>query len=194
MSKTLAFDGSAATRPAQQRGVVMWVALIVLVIMTLAGLAMLRQMGGGVSIAGNLAFKENATSVADSGTEVAREWLGTAPAAATEIDDAAAGFYAEWGALLDPALFDWTNHSVPVVLDAATGNTVRYIVHRLCEDAGPIDAPTQRCSDVEESGGDSKAALGYEPVATPLPRAFFRVTVQVLGPRNTVSYTQVVLK
>ena len=37
--------------------------------MTLAGLALLRQMGAGTSIAGNVAFKENATSVADRGTE-----------------------------------------------------------------------------------------------------------------------------
>ena len=191
MSKTLASNGSVVTLAARQRGVVMWVALIVLVVMTLAGLAMLRQMGGGVSIAGNLAFKENATSVADSGTEVAREWLRSAP---TEADDIAAGFYAEWGTLLDPAAFDWTNHSVPVALDAGTNNGVRYIIHRLCQIPGPVDAPTQRCSDVEQSNGDSKAAVGYEPVATPLPTAFFRVTVRVQGPRNTVSYTQVVLK
>ena len=58
-----------------QRGVVLFVALIVLIIMTLAGLALLRQMGVGTSIAGNVAFKENATSVADRGTEVARAWL-----------------------------------------------------------------------------------------------------------------------
>ena len=48
-----------------QQGVVLFVALIVLIIMTLAGLALLRQMGAGTSIAGNIAFKENATSVAD---------------------------------------------------------------------------------------------------------------------------------
>ena len=40
-----------------QRGVVLFVALIVLIIMTLAGLALLRQMGVGTSIAGNVAFK-----------------------------------------------------------------------------------------------------------------------------------------
>ena len=53
----------------------LFVALIVLIIMTLAGLALLRQMGVGTSIAGNIAFKENATSVADRGTEFANRWL-----------------------------------------------------------------------------------------------------------------------
>ena len=41
-----------------ERGVVLFVALIVLIIMTLAGLALLRQMGAGVSIAGNIAFND----------------------------------------------------------------------------------------------------------------------------------------
>ena len=56
----------------KQSGVVMFVALAVLILMTLAGLAMLRQMGSSVSIAGNLAFKQNATAAGDLGTETAR--------------------------------------------------------------------------------------------------------------------------
>jgi len=55
----------ASIRRQGQHGVVLFVALIVLIIMTLAGLALLRQMGVGTSIAGNVAFKENATSVAE---------------------------------------------------------------------------------------------------------------------------------
>ena len=64
-----------AAAPRRERGVVLFVALIVLIIMTLAGLALLRQMTTGVSIAGNIAFKENATSVADRGAEVALQYL-----------------------------------------------------------------------------------------------------------------------
>jgi hypothetical protein len=59
-SRTLAFRRSRAG----QDGIVMWVALVVLIVMSLAGLAMMRQMGTGVSVAGNVAFKQNATSTA----------------------------------------------------------------------------------------------------------------------------------
>ena len=175
----------------RESGVVMWVALIVLIVMTLAGLAMLRQMGGGVSVAGNIAFKENATSVADSGTEVARLWLATA---LTEADNAAAGYYASWGPSVDPTTFPWGT-GVPVALDVGTGNNVLYLIHRLCEIAGPIDAPAQRCSDVQDDRGSSRGGLAYG-VAPPLPqfRPFYRVTVQVRGPRNTLSFTQVVMQ
>ena len=54
-------------RQTKQRGIVLFIALIVLVAMTLAGIAMFRQIGSGVIIAGNIAFRENATSVADLG-------------------------------------------------------------------------------------------------------------------------------
>ena len=180
-----------------QRGVVMWVALVVLIVMTLAGLAMLRQMGSGVSIAGNLAFKENATSVADSGTEVFRAWLIGQSTATLEADVPASGYYASWGASVDPTTFDWSaGRSVLVVLDAGTGNSVRYVAQRLCQIAGPVTDPTQRCSDVKDPLGGSHGGLSYGSEGPPAVRVrpYYRVTVQVLGPRNTVSYTQVVMQ
>jgi type IV pilus assembly protein PilX len=178
-----------------QRGIVMWVAIVVLIVMTIAGLAMLRQMGTGVSIAGNMAMKENATSVADSGTEVGRQWVMAQPVGTLDNDVPASGYFATWGASVDPTTFDWTNAgSVAVALDAGTGNAVRYVVHRLCQNTGPVTAVTQRCSDLEDNTGGSKEGLSYGVGAPPQSlRAYFRVTVQVLGPRNTVSYTQVVL-
>ena len=83
-------------------GVVLFVALIVLIIMTLAGLALLRQMGAGTSIAGNIAFKENATSVADRGTEFANAWLTHPDAAITATDSVANGYLSSWGNGVDP--------------------------------------------------------------------------------------------
>jgi Tfp pilus assembly protein PilX len=86
---------------------VLFVALIVLIVMTLAGLALLRQMGIGTSIAGNVAFKENATSVADRGTEAARAWL-IANSAITANDSPVDGYYSSWAAGVDPTAFTWT--------------------------------------------------------------------------------------
>jgi type IV pilus assembly protein PilX len=185
-----------ASRRAQQ-GVVMWVAVIVLIVMSLAGLAMLRQMTSGVSIAGNVAFKQNATSTADAGTEAGRRQLLNMTAAARLGDSAADGYYATWGANNDPTTFDWAGHSVAVNLDVGTNNAVRFIVHRLCMAPGEIDALGQRCSDLEDSTGASKSGglANYNPGAPSATsfRPYFRVTTQVTGPRNTISYTQVIL-
>ena len=115
----------------------LFVALIVLIVMTLAGLALLRQMGAGTSIAGNVAFKENATSVADRGTEFARAWL-IANSAITATDSSLDGYFSSWGQRRSDHL-RLGRRSAKLLIDdeAQTGNTTRFIIHRLCEFAGP---------------------------------------------------------
>jgi Tfp pilus assembly protein PilX len=182
--------------PRRQRGVVLFVALIVLIIMTLAGLALLRQMGAGTSVAGNIAFKENATSVADRGTEAARAWL-IANSAFTANDNFALGYHSSWGASVDPTTFAWDTESRTLIDDVAqTGNTTRLIIQRLCATPNmSATDPAQRCSDVLVSGGGSRGGGSYPSVLPSEQSApFYRITSRVDGPRSTVSYTQVLLR
>ena len=187
-----------------QHGVVMFVALVVLIVMTLAGLAMLRQMSSGVSIAGNVAFKQAATAVADAGVEAARTWIGN-NAATLGVEQATSGYYATWALNVDPTSAAWDGvwqiaPVLPATVTGNTGNTVRYVIERLCSEAGPSWGagmlPTQQCADSvgKSVSGESKGGPSYQGTQPPPPPApFYRVTTQVLGPRNTVSYTQVVL-
>ena len=55
--------------PAAQRGVVLMVSLIILVALTLGGLALVRSVGTANFIAGNLAFQQAATHASQSGIE-----------------------------------------------------------------------------------------------------------------------------
>jgi type IV pilus assembly protein PilX len=184
--------------PRRQQGVVLFVALIVLIIMTLAGLALLRQMGAGTSIAGNIAFKENATSVADRGTEFARAWIGL-NSAITASDSFSDGYHSSWAGGVDPTTFVWDDTQSKLLADdfSQTGNRARIIIQRLCATAGmsAID-PAQQCSDSPVvNGGSSHGGGGYPsilPGAAPSP--FYRITTRVEGPRSTVSYTQVLLQ
>jgi len=187
----------ASRSPGRQQGIVLFVALIVLIVMTLAGLALLRQMGIGTSIAGNVAFKENATSVADRGTEAARAWL-IANSAITSNDSIVDGYLSSWAGGVDPTLFDWAGQSRTLIDDQGqTGNTARIIIQRLCAVAGmsAID-PAQTCSDFPVlNAGESRGGGGYPSVLPgTAPSPFFRVTTRVDGPRNTVSYTQVLMQ
>ena len=105
------------------------------------------------------------------------------------------GYYSSWNPTVDPSRFDWSAaRSAAVALDAGTGNEVRYIVHRLCEVAGlPPDAPTQRCSQGPKAvAGESKGGDPGGGFAPPAPTVFPGHD-RVAGPRNTVSYIQVVL-
>lgn len=192
--------------PVRQRGVVLFVALIVLIVMTLAGLALLRQMGAGTSIAGNVAFKESATSVADRGTEFARNWIGPhRPAEA--FDDFASGYYSSWtgpgawGTSVDPTQFDWSDTNSVLLPanpdDAQTGNSARIIIQRLCAVANlPSNEATQNCSSsAAPNQGQSQGGASYGTPSLALQAApYFRVTSRVTGVRGTVSYTQVILQ
>ncbi len=53
--------------PLRQRGAVLLIALIVLVAMTLAGIAMMRSVDTGILVSGNMAFRQSATLAADAG-------------------------------------------------------------------------------------------------------------------------------
>ncbi len=187
-----------------QRGMVLFVALIVLIVMTLAGLALLRQLGVGTSIAGNVAFKETATSVADRGVEEALQWLGL-PATNSSLTNAPNGYDSSWGAGFDPNAFAWGPGvsraivlPVPAALDfAQTGSQSDMIVQRLCAtpNMSSLD-PAQLCSDSliqnplrSHGGGGYGSVL---PSTTPAP--FYRVTTRVRGPRNTVSVTQALIQ
>ena len=178
-----------------QRGVVLFIALVVMVAMTLAGIAMFRQVGTGVTIAGNLAFKANATSVGDMGIEAGRTWL-MAQGAATLQSDLAPSYYSSWQAAFNPATFDWTNNATLVTTDDGTGNEVRYVVHRMCRNAGlTVNDPAQQCVTIgSAAAGGSKGGAGYGGQAlSNTTQPLFRVTVRTAGPRNTVSYVQAIM-
>ena len=72
MSKKLDLSAPMGRR---QQGVVLFIALIVLVAMTLAGLAIMRSVDTGNLVSGNVAFRQAALSSGDRGIDTAFTWL-----------------------------------------------------------------------------------------------------------------------
>ncbi|MRR49700.1 MAG: hypothetical protein EG825_02100 [Rhodocyclaceae bacterium] len=208
------------------------VTLMMLIAITMAGLALFRQVGTGAIIAGNLAFKQAATSAADRGVESARVMLtGISAVGILQGTTKTAAYYpawcftsqSDWGDSsvnsdcgsrdnsanppFNPFTYNWTGTDMSISTGTdAMGNTVRYVVHRLCSmDGTPnevreftsgtgsskaiqscvLASGGQACEDRGLAYADSCIALSTQP--------FYRVTAQVLGPRNTVSYVEVIL-
>lgn len=63
--------------PASQRGAVLFIALIVMVAMTLAAIGMMRSIDTTTMIAGNLAFKQTTIHAGDVGIDEGYKWLMT---------------------------------------------------------------------------------------------------------------------
>ena len=176
-----------ATRRAQ-RGVVLFIALIVLVAMTLAGIAMMRSVDTNNLIAGNLAFRTAAASAGDAAVEAARTWLMAKTPGQLETDQG--GYFANWQPSFDPKTYDWLAGSTLVGADS-NGNTIYYVAHRMCnESAKSIDATD--CAKVATvSVGSTKGGGSYG--SSPLSGTslvFYRITAKIEGPKFTVSYLQ----
>lgn len=197
--------------PARQQGVVLFIALIVLVAMTLAGIAVMRSVGTNVLISGNIAFKQAATSVADYGVEKARDWISKAVPTDLQNDGSpgtpSAGYFSSWQydptaptdltKNFDPFQFDWNGSGMVVAPAPDPSTTVQYVIHRMCKLANAsTDDVNQQCVTLATSstGGSTQNVIsgGQQPL-TNLTQVYFRVTVKVTGPKNATSYIQTTL-
>jgi Tfp pilus assembly protein PilX len=194
--------GARASLPSRVRGAVLFIALIVLVAMTLAGIAIMRSVDTATLIAGNLAFKQGTVQSADNGIEQAYQWL-LANRPSLALSNLPQGYSSGYANPVWTTAATWAS-SVTVGTDAA-GNTISYQIHRMCNCAdtpyngtsGTCPAPGNQCALDNPAGtgtppppaaGDSftVGAPGYLLD----PRVYYRITVRTQGPRNTVSYVQ----
>ena len=201
-------------QPSRQRGVVLMIALIMLVAMTLGGIALVRSVNITNIIAGNLAFQQGATNSGDTGIEVAINWLEANNGVTLYWSTAAQGYSAtrqdpgagqSWDAFWRASLFARAvtlNPAVPGAFMAytasapnAAGNTVSYSIQRLCvgEGLAPSNAgagcsqPPATISTGSSSKGAGVVALTYGS------QVYYRITSRIAGPRNTVSYVQAIV-
>lgn len=150
----------------KQHGIVLFFALIALVVMSLAAVALIRSVDTSTMIAGNLAFKQSATTAADAGIENAVAWLAATQQAektagrdvykdaahAFNISNAAVGYYSNADSALDltasavwnainPALTftDLAGNVKTIGLSDASGNTILFVIQRMCRNAYPAN-------------------------------------------------------
>lgn len=196
-----------------QRGIVLLLVLIVLVVMTLGGVALMRSVDTANIAAGNLVFKQGAIQATDLGVEnvLSKFRTGAIPGplatvVAREADLVAHGYSAvilattSQGVPID--LIDLIDQSDPRDIGTfdstytnnriATTNTqevVRFLIDRQCTVAGAVSAASCNLYSSSATGGSQpaeKTGGGEIPL--------FRATIRVDGPRNTLSFTQVIFR
>ena len=198
-------------RAAGQRGVSLFFALVSLVAISLAAIMLVRSVDTSTLISGNLAFQQSATASGDAGTEAAIAWLAQVEKDNTalnvlndeghpfNITDGLKGYYSA----LDPAKsltasggFAWTDADSKLVGTDSSGNTIRYIIQRMCRNADKAvkDAACLYSGAILDTNGQN-IPLPQEvckgegcPVAGQTPQV--RITSRTEGPKNTLSYVQ----
>ncbi len=184
--------------PRKERGLVLIVSLIILVALTLAGISLIRAVDTANMIAGNLAFQQSATHSADAGFEAAVSWIQGSNTTTLSADSPTNGYFATSvnASPTPPNTWDryWAStlsaNARTLPTDSA-GNTVSYVIHRQCMVALP---PTGggRCASSAQAGAAAggQAEEAGEVQLNPATAIYYRITVRVAGPRNTVSYVQ----
>ncbi|HZV61156.1 MAG TPA: hypothetical protein VFF75_01945 [Methylophilaceae bacterium] len=187
----------------RQKGVVLFLALMALVLMSIAAVALIRTVDTSTLIAGNLAFTQSATTSADSGMESAIAWLG-ANAETLDADNKGAGYYSyvddnpASGTYLDLMSEDtWKTGASAVATGAdmtdgldTSGNTIRYVIQRMCSVTGPPAAATCLFGPPADDDGCKRTPDPMCATGSTSTTVMYRVTAKVTGPRNTVSYIQ----
>ena len=180
----------------RQRGAVLLIALVILVVMTLSALALIRSVNMTNLIAGNLAFRESALLSSERSTETALTWLASADAATLYDVSASNGYQAvradpatgqSWDAFWIATLAD---QSVTGTADVA-GNTVSYVIHRLCDATG--SPQTVNCAKSPSTNVGGSQSGGSSIFLGSGSQVYYRITTRVAGPRNTTAYTQTIV-
>lgn len=196
----------------RQEGVVLFIALIILVAMSLAGVALMRRVDTANVIAANLAFRQASLHAGDAGVEAARTWLvGITTTSQLDNDNpgiaGGTAYFASWASGVDllgnlttttSDDFDWSSANAFTVTSPTPppGYTVKYVIHRLCSGTGNPASVTciKNTGSAAGTSGSTKGAATFGSYAISVPiTASYRITVQVVGPRNSISYIQAVI-
>ena len=198
----------AVFRRPRERGVVLFIALLVMVALSLAAIALIRSADTATIVAGNLAFKQSAAAAVDRSIEQAVQALfdpgsSTPPDIAdTTVDDLGRNYFAcvqaDGGGCLAsgnpipevPAVLITRTGLTALPSDAA-GNTSYYVIERMCNSAG---APSISNCNMSAAGLGAAAGTQHYEALQVAGGAYFRVTVRVEGPRNTIQYAQAILR
>ena len=218
-------DRTSSTRyvPAlrsRQRGVVLFIALIVMVAMSLAAIALMRSVDTTTAVIGNLAFRQASILPANYAVEDAAAGLfadantaGVARITDVTVANAAQNYYPTYpyaGAGDDkfgvPQILQTQTAAAGLTrkqVDGAT-NTITYVIERMCNPALKPAPP--------DDGSDGRASRAWCDMAPPkqppgttindpsagldLRQVYYRVTVRVDGPpgTNAVSFAQAMLR
>ncbi len=185
-------------RQRRERGVVLLICLIVLVILLAGGVAVMRSMNTSLSSAGNLAFKRD---LVNQGEQAAVKVLalfdgGSLSAVGADYNDVKASNYSavrldsnDRGiplALLKDELY---NAKASDIIDrSADFVKIRYLIDRLCNTSG---ASSKTTCVYAPATTDVRGGSVQEAGRPPPPKALvYRLSVRVDGPRDTQVFLQ----
>lgn len=188
-----------------QRGAVLIIAMIVLVLMSLAAMSVIRSTDTGTLVAGNLAFRQATMHAADVAIDRAWEelvpgsydgktnYFSTRQTAAPNDFSNAQTIAAStvWSSASVPC-FDERGRTVDCSIDTG-GYRIQYLIERQCRNdpdlADARDIMIECSVDHETAATATAAAIAAGTAVDPAAlNVYFRLIIRARGPRGTVGF------
>ena len=199
-----------------QSGAGLIIALIMLIIMSMAAIGLVNSVESGMLVSGNFAFRQAALHASDSGSEAAINWLEPlANMPDLYTNNSIKGYYATIPAGLNitysgvnnpTILINWDSDNcnnqsgvtciepAPALPTDEAGNSIRYIIHRLCKSEGSPQNISNNCVQYQSAAGSSpqkgQMQYGQSLRFKNNTDVYYRITTRVKGPRNTIAFVQ----
>ena len=198
-----------ASGPRRQQGIVVFVALIAVVLLSLAAVGLMRSVHTNTLVVGNIAFRQAAQQMAASAVEraVYEMFPPTAVIADLKAHTPARNYFASVQPNQDAmgVPFALQGGSPPpnypagaqIIRDNTDPNiamTAYYVIERMCDDdAIGKDATPNDCEMIPPKQSTAKETNLKKGIALPkIP--YYRLTVRVDGPGRSVAYSQAMLR
>jgi Tfp pilus assembly protein PilX len=184
----------------RQRGVVLIFVLIVLLILTIGGVAIVRSMHSSLFAAGNLAFRRDLMNQGEQAVANVMAQFRTggilATSGVTDADLISANYKATTlptnpqgvpTALLSDTVFATVGQTSNDITGATADVAIRYVIDRLCSPGTtvPSSATCVQSTGIPTGGTHNRNTAVAPPSAT-----VYRLSVRVTGPRSTQVFLQ----
>lgn len=198
--------------PSKQQGVVLFIALIALVVLSLAGISLIRSVDTANTIVGNIGIKQATVQEAELGAKSAFDALFGAAGLIPDktVNNLAQNYYStllpedsQTGIPTSILNTMPTNNVIDhknITGSGRTGNIIGYVIERMCNPVpatgtSPVslteiqaNCVTTPSSDAGTAGNASSSYNSGDGLREDL--VYYRITTRVEGPNNTISFTQ----
>ncbi|HEX4885152.1 MAG TPA: hypothetical protein VFX05_13500 [Casimicrobiaceae bacterium] len=196
-------------RPRQQ-GIVVFVALIAVVLMSLAAVGLMRTVHTSTMVVGNLAFRQAGAALATSAVEKAvfdmfaptktipdltNHFTARNYYAFRQLGENAMGIPAALQGGNPPPAYPGGAQVITDPNDPSGQSQARYVIERMCLPTMPLplEAEARYCEMIPPK--QAGAGTGNVPVGINVPDIpYYRMTVRVDGPNNSVAFYQGMLR
>src|SRR5476649_2087114 len=185
--------------PTRQRGIALPIMLIMLTVMLVSSIYLLKSSTSTTLTTSNLAYDASLSKADDLGVHTAYAWLRNIPdKSVLTADIPASGYVSTLNTAWTVSNAQFWIGAVTMAPDAA-GNTVQYVVHRMCAFTGLYNALNNRCMLTSaRPNAAAQVQMGTSlgrgnPAFAGQPQLHYVITARIFGPRGGNVVTQSVV-